>query len=132
MIGKPRLCPISDIPLAARTIAEVMCVSYPLIAFVYDGKSPPLVPVPCGKPELLSISLYQTAFNGLVLKVDDSNQKCAGVAVWTGPVRKSFVGNLVRWLMFAPLYLWLFFCMVYYGFRGNRMNKKVNRIFYGC
>jgi len=105
-------------------------MSYPLIAFVYGGRNPPLVPVPCGKPELLSISLYQTAFNGLVLKVDENNQKCAGVAVWTGPVRKSFFGNIVGWFMLATLYLWLFLSMFYYGLRGNRMNKKVYRLSY--
>jgi hypothetical protein len=132
MSSKPQLCPISDIPLAARTIANVMCMSYPLISFVYDGDRPPLRKIPCGKSELLSISLYQTVINGLVLTVNDANQKCVGVAVWTGPVRRGFFGRIGGWCILAILYLWLFINMFYYGLRGNRMNKKVNPSCYIC
>jgi hypothetical protein len=104
----------------------------PLISFVYDGDRPPLRKIPCGKSELLSISLYQTVINGLVLTVNDANQKCVGVAVWTGPVRRGFFGRIGGWCILAILYLWLFINMFYYGLRGNRMNKKVNPSCYIC
>ena len=128
---KPQVCPISDILLAAQTIASVMCWSNPLISFLYSRDHPPLVEVPCGKPELLSISLYQTLISGLVLTVDDDDQKCVGVAVWTGPVRKRFPGKVAGWCILAILYLWLFINMFYYGLRGNRMNSIVKFLYLG-
>ena len=102
-----------------------MCRSYPLIPFLYDRGRPPLMEAPCGKPELLSVSLYQTRINGLVLTVDDGDQKCVGVAVWTGPVRKTFVSTIGGWSILTVLYLWLFIDMFYYGLRGNRMKNIV-------
>ena len=108
-----------------------MCRSYPLIPFLYGKEGPPLVEVPCGKPELLSVTLYQTRINGLVLTVDDDDQKCVGVAVWTGPVRKSFIGEIGGWCILGFLYLWLFIDMFYYGLQGNRMNNSVKDLCYG-
>ena len=122
---KPQLCPLWDIPLAAHTIAKVMCLSYPLISFVYGGDQPPLLNPPPGKSELLSLWLYQTVVNGLVLTVDDKDQKCVGVAVWTGPVRRSFARRVGGWCALPILFVWLLVNRVYYGLRGNRMNSKV-------
>ena len=102
-----------------------MCQTYPLISFVYGSDRPPLLEVPCGKPELLTISLYTSHINGLVLTVDDDDQKCVGVAVWTGPVRQSFFGKVGGWCILTILYLWLLLNMLYYGILGDRMNITV-------
>ena len=126
MPWKPQRCPITDIPLAAHTIARVMCESYPLISFVYDNDRPPLMEIPCGKPELLTISLYRSQINGHVLTVDDGDQKCVGVAVWTGPRRQSFLGKVAALCVLPILYLWLVVNMLYYILRGFKMNLAVN------
>lgn len=108
-----------------------MCQSYPLISFVYDNDHPPLLQVPCGKPELLTISLYQSRISGHVLTVDDDDQKCVGVAVWTGPGREGFLGKVAGWCVLTILYLWLIINMLYYILRGFKMNLAVNCLWYG-
>jgi hypothetical protein len=124
MSSLPHVCPITEIPLAAKTITSVMCQTYPVSAFVYNSK-PPLPEVPYGKRELLAIYLRQIHITGLVLSVDSEDEKCVGVAVWTGPGAKEkspyqrFVSKLsLTWLNF-----WLFFAMVYY--RGAGMDAQV-------
>jgi hypothetical protein len=88
--------------------------------------------VPCGKPELLSNSLYQTLVKGLFLTVNDDDKKCVGVAFWTGPVKKRSLSKIGGWCILAPLYLWLFINMFYYGLhRGSRMKSIVQDHFYG-
>ena len=103
-----------------------MCQTYPLISFVYDNDHPPLLEVPCGKPELLTISLYQSQISGHVLTVDDGDQKCVGVAVWTGPGREGFFSKVGRLCILTILYSWLIINMLYYRLRGFKMNITVN------
>jgi hypothetical protein len=122
----PHVCPLRDIPSAARTITTVMCQSNPLIAFVYNFKKDRELPVPYGKRELLSVYLYQLRTNGIVLTVDDDDQKCIGVAVWTGPnCRKGVVEKVRAWFILLVLNVWLFFSMLYYG---SEMSPTVNSI----
>lgn len=130
MPSAPQVCPTADIPLAAQTIATVFCQSYQLISFVYGGDLRPLPEVPYSKLELLTIFLYQGHTGGLVLTVNDDDQKCVGVAVWSGPIRKGFFAKLRAWCVLAILHLWLIINMIYYGgagiyYRRTGMNRKV-------
>lgn len=126
MFTGPQLCPTSDLNLAAKTITSVFCQSYPLSAFVYNCKTP-LSSVPYGKRELLSIWLRKVRQSGLVLTIDDGDEKCVGVAVWTGPER--LLGGRLSRLRFrwftTCLDIWLFFNMIYY--KGAGMDGKVRR-----
>jgi hypothetical protein len=102
-----------------------MCQTYPLMAFLYKSK-PPLPQVPCGKRELLSIYLRQINVTGLVLSVDSDDEKCVGVAVWTGPPsakQKSAFEWFKSKLSLAWLNVWLFFALAYY--RGAGMDQQV-------
>ena len=100
---KPRVCPISDIPLAAQTIASVMCWNNPLISFLYDRDRPPPPPPAPPSPPSFGRTVRQTrivvhlplpdTYRGLVLTVDDDDLKCVVVAVWTAPFGK---GSLAR------------------------------------
>ena len=126
MSSLPHICPITEIPIAAKTITSVMCQTYPVSAFVYNSK-PPLPRVPRGKRELLAIYLRQIHTTGLVLSVDSGDEKCVGVAVWTGPTakQKSAYERLLSKLSLTWLNIWLFFGMVYY--RGAGMDPRVHR-----
>jgi len=118
----PQICSFADIPLAAKTITSVFCKSYPLSAFLYNSETP-LPSVPYGKSELLSIYLRQIGINGLVLAVHDDDQKCVGVAVWTGPLKQSRFRLIQAWLWLKLLALWLFVNLIYY--RGAGMSGVV-------
>ena len=124
MFSKPHLCPVSDVPLAAKTITSVMIKANPLTKFVYNKhQAPPLLPR--GKLEIFTIWLYQLRTNGIVLTVDDENEKCIGVAVWTGPMRhQSFFGKLRAWCILFGLNIWLRFGFLYYG---SEQNETVRR-----
>ena len=126
MPSLPHVCPITEIPLAAKTITSVMCQTYPVSAFVYKSK-PPLPQVPYGKRELLAIYLRQIHITGLVLSVDSGDEKCVGVAVWTGPTtkQKSAYKRFLSKLSLTWLNIWLFFGMFYY--RGAGMDPGVHR-----
>ena len=119
----PHVCPLAEIPLAAKTITSVMCQTYPVSAFVYNSK-PPLPEVPYGKRELLAIYLRQLSITGLVLSVDSEDEKCVGVAVWTGPsAQKSTYNRFISKVSLTWLNIWLFFAMAYY--RGAGMDAQV-------
>lgn len=118
MPTKPHVCPVSDIPLAARTITSVMIKVSPLTKFVYDKHQSTLLPH--GKLEIFTIFLYQLRTNGIVLTVDDENEKCVGVAVWMGPSRhRNFFAKLRAWCILFALNIWLRFGFLYYGSEQN-------------
>lgn len=111
-----------EIPLAARTITSVMCQTYPVSAFLYNRK-PPLPKVLYGKHEL-SIYLLQIYIRGLILSIDSEDEKCVGVAVWTGPAKQRPVcGRFISEVSLVLLNKWLLFALVYY--RGAGMDARV-------
>jgi hypothetical protein len=121
----PHVCPLTEIPLAAKTVTTVFCQTYPLIPFVYGSKLP-LPEVPYGKQELLTIYLHQLGITGLVLTVDSKDEKCVAVAVWTAPAtanRKSLYERLKSKFNFTRLNIWLFLATIYY--RGASMDAQV-------
>ena len=127
MLSQPHPCALSDIALAAKTIASVMIVTNPLIQFVYDKpRPPPPLLLPRGKLELFTVHLYQTLTNGLILTVDNDDDKCVGVAVWTSPnSRPDFFGKLRAWCISSALYIWLVLSFLYYG---SEMNETVSHL----
>ena len=99
-----------------------MIKANPLTQFVYDKHRPPLL-LPCGKLELFTVYLYQNLANGLILTVDDDDEKCIGVAVWTGPPkRRNVLGRLRTWCVLSILHVWLVMNFLYYG---SEMNETV-------
>ena len=124
MLTPPHVCRVSDIPAAAKTITSVMIKANPLTQFVYDKHRPPLL-LPRGKLELFTVYLYQNLTNGLILTIDDDDEKCIGVAVWTGPPkRRNFFGKLRTWCVLSILHVWLVMNFLYYG---SEMNETVIR-----
>src|SRR5271167_2668612 len=123
MTTPPHICPISEIPLAAQTVTSILNHNNPIISFLYNNHTPPPL-IPYGKPEQLSIYLYRTLTTGLVLTVDDEDQKCVGVAVWQGPSSQtSILGKLCDWCVHTGFDLWNTLNWIYYG--GSGMNKLV-------
>jgi hypothetical protein len=126
MSSTPHLCPSSQLPQAAKTLTSVLCAESPLPAFLYN--SPTLLPsVPYGKCELLAIWLRNLHRTGLILTVDDGDEKCVGVAVWLPPAGRkgAFLDKLkTRWFC-AWLDLWLYVNKIYYGRAG--FNPKVQQ-----
>jgi hypothetical protein len=54
------------------------------------------------------------------LTVDDENEKCVGVAVWTGPLRhRNFFSKLRAWFILFGINIWLRFGFLYYGSDQN-------------
>ncbi len=124
MPSLPHVCPVSEIPIAAQTITHVLNHNNPFISFLYDNQTPPPL-VPYGKPEQLSIYLYRTLTTGLVLTVDDEDQKCVGVAVWQGPTHQSsLLGKLRDFLFHTGFDIWNILDNVFYG--GSGINKTVS------
>jgi len=122
MLTPPHVCRVSDIPAAAKTITSIMIKANPLTQFVYDKHRPPLL-LPQGKLELFTVYLYQNLTNGLILSIDDDDEKCIGVAVWTGPLKpRNFLGRVRTWCILSILYVWLVLNSLYYG---SEMNETV-------
>jgi hypothetical protein len=119
MPSEAHVCPVADIPLAAKTVTSVLNTS-PFISFLYNNNTPIIPP---GKTEKLSIYLYRTLSTGLVLTVDDDDKKCVGVAVWQGPTRQSLAGRLYDWCVQAGFDFWDNVNLLYNGHGG--LNQKV-------
>jgi len=119
-------CPLSDIPLAARTLVSVMTQTNPLIAYVHNNQLP-LSPIPAGKLSLLTIYLRQLSTTGIILSVDDdeTGEKCVGVAVWSGPPKLTKGIWERSWIAMKLFYLsiWLTINMLWFG---NHQNVKVS------
>ena len=125
MSSPTHICPVSEIPLAARTITSVLNHNNPFISFLYNNHTPPPL-VPYNKPEQLSIYLYRTLATGLVLTVDDEDQKCIGVAVWQGPTgQSSLLAKLRDFLVHTGFDIWNTMNTLYYG--GSGINRTVSR-----
>jgi hypothetical protein len=124
MSYSPHICPIEDIPLAARTICSVFHQSnYSVMTFLYNRHQPP-PSLPYGKEEQFSIHLYRLLSTGLVLTVDDEDKKCVGVAVWSGPAGKTgYLGRLRDWLVHSTFDAWQALHYIYY--RGGGINLAV-------
>ena len=61
-----------------------------------------------------------------MITVDEGDDKCAGIAVWSGPVKGGKVGlrnRLRNWWFICCVDVWLLFNMIYY--RGAGMDGKV-------
>lgn len=113
----PHACPVSDIPAAAHTITSLLNTqTSPAIAFL---SAPPPSPtaVPPGKPEKLSVYLYRTLTTGLVLSVDDGDERAVGAAVWIGPVAQSTSvwGKVRDFLAWRAVDTYQFYNWVWYG-----------------
>jgi hypothetical protein len=124
MFSEPHVCPISEIPLATRTLTSAFNhESNAFVSFFYNQHTPPPL-TPPGKPEQLAISLYCTLTNGLVLTIDSEDQKCVGVAVWEGPTRQTNpLHKLRNYLVQGAFDLWDSFNSIYY--RSNGFNQSV-------
>jgi hypothetical protein len=112
----PHPCPISDIPNAAHTITSLLNTqTSPAIAFL--SAVSPSTAIPPGKPEQLSVYLYRTLTNGLVLSVDDGDEKAVGAAVWIGPVGQpmSVWGRVKDFLAWRAVDTYQFYNWVWYG-----------------
>jgi len=84
---KAHVCPVSEVPNAARTITSVLTAeNNPTVRFLSGNSHSNETHVPPGKAEQVSVYLYRTLTNGLVLTVDDGDERAVGVAVWQGPV----------------------------------------------
>jgi len=111
---KAHVCPVSEVPNAARTITSVLTAeSNPTVRFI-SGVSPPNAP---GKAEEVSVYLYHTLTNGLVLTVDDGDEKAVGVAVWQGPVSQptSFWGKVCNFIAWRVVDVYQSFNWLLYG-----------------
>ena len=130
MLTPPHECPWLDLPTAARTITSVMSTTNPLIAYVYNSPKP-LSQVPWGKSQLMSIYLGQLRCRGYVLSIDDGDNRCVGVAVWTGPKLETEGDRGVwrrwgEWIRMVGLGVWIFGASIWY--RGAGMDGKVLRL----
>jgi hypothetical protein len=122
MPSEPHVCGISEVPLAAKTLTT-MLNSTPAISFFYDNRSS-ATQIPYGKPEKLSTYLYRTLSTGLVLSVDDGDEKCVGVALWEGPTReRGLLGKVFNYCVQGGFDIWDSLKSIYYGDCG--LNKKV-------
>lgn len=118
MPTSPHVCPVLEVTLAAQTITSVLNHNNPFISFLYSNHTPPPL-VPYGKPEQLSVYLYRTLTTGLVLTVDDGDQKCVGVAIWQGPASEtSLFGRLRDWCVHTSFDIWDTLNSIYYGRSG--------------
>jgi len=107
-----------------ETITGIMCQTYPSVHSSTTANRPYLKP-PYGKRELLAIYLRQIHITCLVLSIDSGDEKCVGVAVWTGPTakQKSAYERFMSKLSLTWLNIWLFFGMIYY----KGMDARVHR-----
>ena len=121
MPSKPHICPVSEIPIASKTVTSVLDHTIPFISFLYSNHTPPPL-IPPGKPEKLSIYLYRTLSTGHVLTVDD-DKKCVGVAVWQGPTRQRLAGKVYDFCVNTGFYFWDSLNTMYYG--GSGVNHGV-------
>jgi len=119
-------CPLSDIPLAAHTLVNVMTRTNPLIAYIHNSNLP-LSPIPYGKLQLITIYLFQLSTTGIILSIDDeeTNEKCVGVAVWSGPLKRSIWQRI--WISLKMFYLrvWMTVNLLWFG---NVQNVKVHSL----
>lgn len=73
----------ADVKAAADTIVKAF-IGDPFNAYFYNLMPDPNTP-PWGTEQLMQMHIYNKLFTDLVLVVDDGNQPCAGVALWTPP-----------------------------------------------
>jgi len=115
---KAHVCPVSEVPNAARTITSVLTAeNNPTMRFI-SGVSPTGDSlIPPGKAEEVSAYLYRTLTNGLVLTVDDGDEKAVGVAVWQGPVAQptSFWGKVRDFVAWRAVDVYQSFNWLLYG-----------------
>ena len=122
MLSEVHICPLSEVHFASRTLTSVLD-NTPFISYLYSQHTPP-PRIPLGKAERLSVYLYRVLASGLVLTVDDGENKCVGVAVWQGPVSKNGVLTRVRdWFVQGGFDVWDHLNSLYYG--GGGLNQKV-------
>jgi len=131
MLSAPRICPLGDVPIASQTVTSVLNHENRFVSFLYNNHTPPPL-IPNGKPEQLSIYLYKLlSTTGLVLTIDDEENKrpCVGVAVWQGPITTStgLLGRLKEFCVNCVFDVWNQMNWLYYG--GSGLDHAVFRCF---
>jgi len=110
----------NDIPLAAHTMVKAF-TGDPFNEYFYNFMPDQLHP-PRGTQRMTALEIYNHMKDAIVLAVDDSDRKCAGVSLWVPPRIEplGWLESVGKWLRMCAF---TFMDRIYYHNRG--INRKV-------